>query len=215
MYFYEKIDMLYKIIIIPLFLLTYSIAFSQEVLNVGNMLCPIEGSAKRKNDQELNRLKNRYDFPRPSDVDMRFNWKELGKFEDDRDLFDQKKAAILRGYVLSVKMSAKETCNCNSTDPDFKDTHIVLTPSKNEKGILNQIVVEVTPRMRLLMKQKGVDWSQPALKKLVGQTIEVQGWLFYDFKHGDQSAKVMKKTNDVTRSTSWEIHPVTRITIVR
>ena len=79
--------------------------------------------------------------------------------------------------------------------------------------MLNQIIVEVTPRMRFLMKQKGIDWSQAALKKLHGRTIEVQGWLLYDFKHGDQSAKIRQKTKGVTRSTAWEIHPVTGIWI--
>lgn len=204
--------MIYRLLIV--FLLMSNInAFCQEVLDIDGVPCALEGSAKRTNDQALNRLKNRFTLPRPSDFDAKFNWEELSKFEDDRLKFDGKKAAILRGYVLRVRMSEKETCNCNSIDPDFRDTHIILTPSKDRKGVLDQIIVEVTPRMRLLMKQKGIDWSQAALKKLVGRTIEVEGWLFYDYKHGDQSAKVRQKTKGVTRSTSWEIHPVTKLKI--
>ena len=172
------------------------------------------GSAKRKNDQALNLLKNRYKSPQKADFDPNFNWTELAKFEDDSRKFDVNKAAILRGYVLRVSMSGKETCNCNSQNPDFRDTHIIITPSKDQKGVLDQIVIEVTPRMRLLMKQKGIDWSQTALKKLVGKTIEVQGWLLYDFKHGDQAAKVVNKKKGVTRSTSWEIHPITNLKIM-
>lgn len=200
-------------ILIVLLLVSNTPLFSQNVLDIDGIGCPLEGSAKRKNDQALNRLKNRFVMPLQTDFDTRFNWTELSKFEDDRDKFDGNKAAILRGYVLRVRMSEKETCNCNSMNPDFRDTHIILTPSKNQKGVLDQIVIEVTPRMRLLMKEKGIDWSQAALKKLVGKTIEVQGWLFYDFKHGDQSAKVTQKTKGVTRSTAWEIHPVTSINI--
>lgn len=204
--------MIYRLLIV--FLLMSNInAFCQEVLDIDGVPCALEGSAKRTNDQALNRLKNRFTLPRPSDFDAKFNWDELSKFEDDRLKFDGKKAAILRGYVLRVRMSEKETCNCNSIDPDFRDTHIILTPSKDRKGVLDQIIVEVTPRMRFLMKQKGIDWSQAALKKLVGRTIEVEGWLFYDYKHGDQSAKVRQKTKGVTRSTSWEIHPVTKLKI--
>ncbi len=204
---------MYKIIFAVLLLLPLGIV-AQDVLDTEGVPCPLEGSAKRNNDQALNRLKNRYNIPQKTDIDSNFNWTELAKFEDDRDKFSAKKAAILRGYVLRVRMSEKETCNCNSENPDFRDTHIILVPNKENKGVLNQIVVEVTPRMRLLMQKKGVDWSQPALKKLVGRTIEVQGWLMYDRKHGDQSAKVMQKTKGVTRSTAWEIHPITSLKIV-
>ena len=187
----------------------------QDIMETDSVSCPMEGSAKRKNDQLLNRLKNRYSIPQASDFDPKFNWEELSIFEDDRAKFDEKKAVILRGYVLRVRMSEKETCNCNSSHPDFRDTHIILTPSREQTGDLNQIVVEVTPRMRMLMRKKGIDWSQSALKKLQGRTIEVKGWLMYDIKHGDQSAKIRQKTKGVTRSTAWEIHPITSITIVQ
>ena len=204
---------MYKYLIAGLCFLN-SPLFSQDILDTDGVPCPMAGSAKRKNDQGLNLLKNRYTAPIKADFDPNFNWIELAKFEDDSRKFEVKKAAILRGYVLRVNMSGKETCNCNSENPDFRDTHIILTPSKEQKGVLDQIVIEVTPRLRFLMQQKGVDWSQVALKKLVGKTIEVQGWLLYDFKHGDQAAKVMQKKKGVTRSTSWEIHPVTNISVL-
>ena len=204
---------MYKLLIVCLGLLTNPL-FSQDILDTDVVPCPMAGSAKRKNDQALNLLKNRYIAPQKADFDPNFNWTELAKFEDDSRKFEVKKAAILRGYVLRVNMSGKETCNCNSENPDFRDTHIILTPSKEQRGVLDQIVLEVTPRLRFLMQQKGVDWSQVALKKLVGKTIEVQGWLLYDFKHGDQAAKVMQKKKGVTRSTSWEIHPVTSISVL-
>ena len=197
-------------LIVLLLILKTSIS-CQTLFDMDSVPCPMEGFAKRSNDQALNKLKNRFVFPQPKDFDSTFNWAELSKFEDDSRKFDTKKAAILRGYVLRVRMSAKETCNCNSENPEFRDTHIILTPSREQTGVLNQIIVEVTPRMRFLMKQRGIDWSQAALKKLHGRTIEVQGWLLYDFKHGDQSAKIRQKTKGVTRSTAWEIHPVTKI----
>jgi hypothetical protein len=198
-------------ILFAVLLFSNTTVFCQDVLDTEGTPCPMEGNAKRANDQALNRLKNRYKFPQKSDFDATFNWAELAKFEDDTHKFDVKKAAILRGYVLRVRMSEQETCNCKSKNPDFRDTHITLTPSQDQKGVLDQVIIEVTPRMRFLMKQKGIDWSQDALKKLVGRTIEVEGWLFYDYKHGDQSAKVKQKTKGVTRSSAWEIHPVTQI----
>ncbi len=198
-------------LLISFLLFSYTLIFSQVNFEVDGEPCPWIGSAKRSNDQALNKLKNRTTMPQKEDFDPTFNWFELTKFDEDSRKFDDKKAGILRGYVLRVRMSPKETCNCNSNNPEFRDTHIILTPSKNRTGVLNQIIVEVTPRMRFLMKEKGIDWSQAALKKLHGRTIEVQGWLFYDLKHGNQSAKVKQKTKGVTRSTAWEIHPVTGI----
>lgn len=202
-----------RLLLIAILLISNTSTFCQSLFDLDSVPCPMEGFAKRSNDQALNKLKNRTTLPQTKDFDSTFNWTELSKFEEDSRKFDIKKAAILRGYVLRVRMSAKETCNCNSENPEFRDTHIILTPSKEQKGVLNQVIVEVTPRMRFLMKQQGIDWSQAALKKLQGRTIEVQGWLFYDFKHGDQSAKIRQKTKGVTRSTAWEIHPVTKLNL--
>ncbi len=204
---------MYQFLLTFLFVSNTSL-FCQTVLLVDGIPCPIEGSAQRLNDQNLNKLKNRTTFPQQSDFESAFNWTELSIFEEDSRKFDKNKAGILRGYVLRVRMSAKETCNCNNENPELRDTHIILTPSREQTGVLDQIVVEVTPRMRLIMQKRGIDWSQAALKKLYGRTIEVQGWLLYDFKHGDQSAKVKQKTKGVTRSTAWEIHPVTGFKIL-
>ena len=201
-------------VLIFIFLFSHSIVFSQSAFEIDGVPCPLNGSAKKKNDQALNLLKNRNFLPKEKDFEAKFNWEELAKFEEDSRKFDEKKAAVLRGYVLRVRMSQKETCNCNSENPDFRDTHIILTPSREERGVLDQIVVEVTPRMRFLMKKQGIDWSQAALKKLQGRMIEVRGWLLYDFKHGDQAAKIRQKTKGITRSTAWEIHPVTSIKIL-
>ena len=178
--------------------------------------CGIEGSAKRKNDKALNLLKNRVLFPQKSDIDTSFNWDKINEPTDDRRKFNARRAVILRGYVVSVNMGSVETCNCNSTDPAYRDTHIILVPNKESKDDKTQYVVaEVTPRMRLWMKEKGIDWSQKALKKLRGQVIEIEGWLFYDFKHGERSAKVRPDSESVNRATAWEIHPITRITVLK
>ena len=112
-------------------------------------------------------------------------------------------------------MGGAETCNCNSKTREFRDTHIVITPDDSQTGISNQVVLEITPRMRAIMATKGIDWSQEALKKLRGKYIEVEGWLFYDYNHGDKSEKVKKKTKGVTRATAWEIHPITRLLLIK
>ena len=187
---------------------------AQDILIMPNgSECGVEGSAKRKNDKGFNRLKNRYNFPRQSDIDITFNWSKIQEASDDRRKFNARRAAILRGYVVAVSMSNPESCNCNSKESDYRDTHLVLAPDKNSKDDKSQhVIVEITPRIRLLMQQTGQDWSQKALKKLRGKTIEVEGWLFYDYNHGDKSAQIRPNSDEITRATAWEIHPVTRIT---
>ena len=189
---------------------------AQEILTLPDSSeCGIEGSAKKQNDKALNRLKNRYNVPQKYDIDTSFNWDKINESTDDRRKFNARRAVILRGYVVSVNMGSLETCNCNSTDPAYRDTHIIIAPNKESKDDKTQYVVaEVTPRMRILMKEKGIDWSQKALKKLKGQNVEIEGWLFYDFKHGEKSAKVRPNTEGVNRATAWEIHPIMRITVL-
>jgi hypothetical protein len=195
-------------------LLTTTTAFSQDIFTIDGKSCGLEGSASRVNDKQFNRLKNRSIAPTAAQINPNFNWTTLSEMADDRDKFSNTNGVILRGYVLRVSMSAAETCNCNSKTPEFRDTHIVITPDATQTGVLNQVVIEITPRMRGIMKARGIDWSQEALRKLRGKNIEVEGWLFYDYNHGNQSAKVRQKTKGVTRSTAWEIHPITRLTIL-
>lgn len=178
--------------------------------------CNLEGSAKRKNDKAFNRLKNRYTTPQISDMESNFSWKTVLDTHDDRRKFNARRAAILRGYVVAVKMSNPESCNCNSNDLEYRDTHIVLSPDKESREDKSRhFIAEITPRMRSLMKLKGVDWSQKSLKKLRGKTIEVEGWLFYDYNHGDKAANIKPQSDKISRATAWEIHPITRITTLK
>jgi hypothetical protein len=202
-----------KLLISFILLLLPFISFSQEILQIDDTPCGMEGSAKRANDQSLNRFKNRYTLPNKKDIDENFTWDELMKEGDDRRKYKTQSAAILRGYVLAVKAGSVETCNCNSKNKVYQDTHIILTPNADKTDVQQQIVIEVTPRLRLLMQKQGIDWSHEALKKLRGKKVEIQGWLFYDYRHGENSSKI-RKTGRVTRSTAWEIHPVTGIRVV-
>ena len=56
-------------ILIVLLLVSNTPLFSQNVLDIDGIGCPLEGSAKRKNDQALNRLKNRFVMPLQTDFD--------------------------------------------------------------------------------------------------------------------------------------------------
>ena len=135
---------------------------------------------------------------------------------DDRRKFNARRAAVLRGYVVKVDRSNPETCNCNGTHADDRDTHIVLVSDSIYQDDKSQyVILEVTPRMRFLMKEKGIDWSQKGLKALKGKRVEIEGWLFYDYNHAERSSKIRPDADNLNRATAWEIHPITSIKILK
>ena len=61
------------------------------------------------------------------------------------------------------------------------------------------------------MKAQNQDWSYKKLKELKGKEVEVEGWLFYDWEHGDRAFLYSGDKQKSWRATSWEIHPITRL----
>lgn len=163
--------------------------------------CPREGSAKRADARRLNVQKNRDDVPSPDSILMvgpeQFL---LGKDVTGRP-FRAGRAVRTWGYVADVRPGAVETCNCGAKDGAFRDTHI-------------EIVAEVTPRFRAAMQRRGVDWSQRALRdRMLGRWVELEGWLFMDSFHADESANDAD-AHGVWRGTAWEVHPITAWTVL-
>jgi hypothetical protein len=80
------------------------------------------------------------------------------------------------------------------------------------KGVAKSehVVVEVTPNL-----QRG-DWSEKTLQaQLVGHWCEFEGWLYFDAGHAEESENISPGEPDNWRATAWEIHPVTKITVIR
>ncbi len=121
--------------------------------------CPLEGSAHEVRLRELNKLKNRTSFPEVKDFDTSVSFAKMLGPGDDRDRFSTAKATEIIGYITDVKVGGVETCNCKAKDPARKDTHIELVISPMNYLNTQKIIVEVTPRMRNIMKPKGIDWS--------------------------------------------------------
>ena len=118
------------------------------------------------------------------------------------------------GYVKEVKVGSVETANCKATEKNLRDTHIelVLDPNSYEKN--NCVVIEVTPRLRKIMSEKGIDWSTPMLRsKYLGRWVEVEGWMFFDSEHTNKAENTNPGNLTNWRGTAWEIHPVTSIKI--
>lgn len=95
---------------------------------------------------------------------------------DDRKRFSMRRAATVQGYVANVKVGGVESVDCHTKDPIDRDTHIELTLTPDDPNEATHVIMEVTPRWRALMNQRGSDWSTSALRRaLLGRWIEVNG----------------------------------------
>lgn len=176
--------------------------------------CPPEGSAARSGLQALNKLKNRCAFPSPGDIDTNVTLKAMLQPGEDRARWNPRRAARITGYVYDVKPGGVETCNCKAKEPGKRDTHIELLADPMHDSKVQRLVVEVTPRMRELMKKQGEDWSTKKLRdKLLGRWVTFTGWLLFDEEHDQQAENTNPGRPRNWRATAWEIHPVTKIEI--
>ena len=184
-----------------------------DTLVVGDKSCPIQGSADNEEDIKRNMLKNRWTFPTVFEIDTNFTWDKLFDEGGDPRLFDQSKAGRLRGYVAFVTQQNAESCNCYFKEKEFSDIHIHIAQNKEALSLKWQhVIVEITPRLRELMKiQKKEDWTLKKLKKLIGKEVEIEGWLFYDWEHGDKAYLYNGDEEKSWRATCWEIHPITSL----
>lgn len=165
--------------------------------------CPPEGAG---GDVDLNRLKNRTDSPRSS---VRLTVGEISGLHsirshrrraqwtrgDWRVIRDLEGAAVtVEGYVARTREEGPEATNCQ----DGHDIHLYLVDRSGDDARAS-VVAEITPRMRR------PTWSASAIASLARHRsrVRVTGWLMYDQEHAP----------DAARATSWEIHPVTAVTV--
>lgn len=196
---------------------SFSLSAQEEIL-IDGQPCDMDGTAKQADVAELNRHKNRYAAPGRTDFQTTVTLNALLK-SGDPNAFSQEKATVVRGYVYNVMVGGVETCNCKTKDPQYRDTHIELTPDSVHTAARYRVIVEVTPRQRLMMANRGVDWSTQTLRKnLRGKWVEVAGWLTYDSEH--ETAAFANDPDDVVgeknwRATCWEVHPVTYLKVIK
>ncbi|MGB5025063.1 MAG: hypothetical protein WBO44_06925 [Saprospiraceae bacterium] len=207
-----------KFLIVCIIIIAVQELHSQDEINIDGSPCGMHGSARTgTKEYEQNPFKNRYTIPIKSDFDTRLQLKDFVNGEATEGKFLQTKAVEITGYIYDVKKGGVETCNCKTTDPLFRDTHIEITLNDQETGPENRFIIEVTPRIRQALADKGIDWTTEALSENIkGHMVKVQGWLFYDFSHktenyADDPNNSIGRNN--WRATSWEIHPVTSLEI--
>ena len=175
--------------------------------------CPSVGIALTTRARDLHRLKNRTALPQPADFDSRITLNALLQPGDDSNRWSSNRAARIQGEVIAVGYAGTEATNCFS--PLRRDIHIDIATrkgaAKNEK-----VVLEVTPPMREWARQQGMDWSAETLyAQLVGRWCEFEGWLYFDVGHAEEAENTAPHNGENWRATAWEIHPVTKITVIR
>ena len=175
---------------ILLLLLVTSTCFSQNVFHG----CPLTGDRSISADT----LKNRWIIP------ASYNKMQLSYLLNlKNNSFNSTAPVEIEGYILEVKDGGLESTNCHSSV--YKDTHIYVVNNPNEKSKANAMVVEVTPRLR----EKMIDWTTKGLKSFVGKYVVIDGYLFCDSEHKQNSKADSPKGGNIWRSTCYEIHPVT------
>lgn len=184
--------------------------------------CPAVGCAgDSEQQQRINRAKARVRPPRADEVDPAITLAAMLKpSADDRARFRVDQGARIRGYVRHVWQGGVESGNCRVTDVAIRDTHVDLyIDTDPARDGTERVIVEVTPRTRALAAARGLDWSTAALKRdLVGHWIEIEGWMFYDEDHCNETANTRGvgcggPGGEVWRRTGWEVHPVTAIRV--
>jgi hypothetical protein len=203
------------VLLIPLQLVFLLIPRQEEpdldIVTLNGQQCGPEGTATSAAGKDLDRHKNRYAVPDINDIDPEVSLAAMLAPGKDTNRFDQEKAAKVQGLVIDVKVGGKETCNCEAVDPAERDTHIELALSGDAEEI-QRVIVEITPRLRMIMKKQNVDWSTNKVRQeFKGKWVEITGWLLFDSAHVKQAENTQPSGTHNWRATCWEVHPVTRI----
>lgn len=175
--------------------------------------CPSAGIALTSRARDLHRLKNRTAFPQPTDFDSSITLATLLQPGDDTNRWSTGRAARVQGEVIDVAYAGAEATNCFS--PSRRDIHILIATRKGAAK-KEHVVVEVTPTLHNWAAVQGNDWSERTLQaQLVGHWVEFEGWLYFDLGHAEESENISPGKPDNWRATAWEIHPVTKITVIK
>ena len=169
--------------------------------------CPSAGIALTTHARDLHRLKNRTALPTTTDFDSRVTLDALLQRGDDRDRWSNNHAARIQGEVIDVAYARPEATNC--FNPCRRDIHITLATKKGATKT-EQVIVEVTPTFQT------EGWSEETLQaQLVGHWCEFEGWMYFDAGHAEESENIFPGKPGNWRATAWEIHPVTKIAVIK
>lgn len=175
--------------------------------------CPSAGIGITGRTRQLHRLKNRTAIPQAADFEERVTLDALLQRGDDSSRWSTARAARVQGLVVDVAHAGTEAANC--FNPCRRDIHILIA-NRKEAPKSEQVVLEVTPNLRDWAAAQGIDWSEQTLKaQLIGRWCEFEGWLYFDAGHAEESENIAPGNPENWRGTAWEVHPITKITVIR
>jgi hypothetical protein len=173
--------------------------------------CPSSGFAFSSERPELYRLKNRTAIPQPADFDNAVTLEKMLQPGDDHERWSATRAARVEGYVVSLANGPLELTNCYVPCSRDIHIHVGLRPDASPR---EQVVLEITPRLREWARLQGRDWSEETLRReLLGHWCSFEGWLLYDSHHAGESENGAPGRSDNWRATAWEIHPITSLEV--
>lgn len=168
--------------------------------------CPTSGVALSKTRRDFQQLKNRTAVPAQSDFDPRVSLETLLQPGGDQSRWINSRAATLEGFVVSISLGPLEAANCFCR----RDVHLMIAPGPDSPA-RQQVVLEITPRMETTK-----EWSLERLKQeLTGRRVRFEGWLFFDALHAGESENTAPGRVNNWRATAWELHPVSKIDVLK
>ena len=169
--------------------------------------CGVKGSGKNTKDQISDSLKNR--SVSSDKINSKITLTGMLKRGDDTKRWKQSDYAKITGYVLDVKYGGWESCNCYSKDKKDFDIHIEIVKGLAPKYIADSNIVVVEINRFVRASDKSLDYD--AVRKLKNKKVEIEGWLFADVEHKQNSYNTNPKGTNVYRATLWELHPLISI----
>jgi hypothetical protein len=182
-------------------------------------------------DPDLNFLKNRDDqadnwIKVDFDAVLTLPFPEAVGKHDRTTWTPEDRAAVQKfeGLPISVvcffgwaKDEKEESCNCHQHDKSMFDIHTWLLKEPAEidgsqaPDRSQAVVAEVTPRL----KAEHPKWTQNLIRQLArdGKQVRLSGWLLLDQEHPEQITGTASQ--DPTRATLWEIHPIMEIEVLQ
>ena len=186
--------------------------------------CPACGTAKRESVRDLNVEKNRDEaVTSPEEITVA----EIRKASNNKKFSPLRQVSVTALVASVVSGGNQESCNCGRDD--LRDIHINIVAKASEVGDLSKyVVVEFTPRWE---KNFGLDDSdyqkmlRAVRKDIAGKRVKFDGWMLYDSMHENASRTTMPNQPACPddgkqhpkcnwRATPWEVHPVTKYTVV-
>lgn len=104
-----------------------------------------------------------------------------------------------------------ESVNCNYLGCAYNDIHIEMNTKKADSSHCDRISAEIIPHYRPASWER-FD-SEDYTSYLRNHPVRITGHLFYDGSH--RPCKNGQSQNDMSRFSSWEIHPVYAIEVCR